>query len=70
MIILPAQKKHAIDQMDEGMDILRTVWCALHARQNLAEAEMDALANTLNTAILVLEPVREAINVAHGESAI
>jgi hypothetical protein len=70
MIVLPEKKIATIDQMDAGMDLLRTVWLALQERGSLDDTMLDAVANTLNDAINTLGPVREAVNKAHGEDRI
>ena len=67
MIISTGENIEAIDQMDHALDELRTVWAALHARDLLTDELMEAATNTLNDAILKLEPVREAVNKAHGD---
>ncbi|AID29566.1 hypothetical protein ACVILI_003448 [Mesorhizobium sp. USDA 4775] len=64
-ITLPGQNIAAIDQMDAGIDLLRTAWLALHSRDLLDDTMTDAIANTLNDAINTLRPVREAVNSAH-----
>ena len=58
----------AIDAMDQGMDLLRVVWLALHSRDLLTEEMIDACANTLNDAVTKLVPVREALHQEHGQS--
>ncbi|MER8844018.1 MULTISPECIES: hypothetical protein [Mesorhizobium] len=69
-ITLPERDIAAIDQMDAGMDLLRTAWLALHTRDLLDDTMTDAIANTLNDAINTLRLVREAVNKAHhGERA-
>jgi len=67
-VTLPETNIAAIDQMDVGLDLLRTEWLALHARPLLTDTMTDAIANTLNDAINTLEAVREAIDKGHGEA--
>lgn len=55
-----------IDQMDGGMDKLRTVWLALQAVGHLDEEALGAISATLDSAIEGLKPVRDAIGAAHG----
>jgi hypothetical protein len=68
--IATIQEPAAIDQMDQGMDTLRTVWVALHSQDLLTDDMVDALASTLENAINTLALVREKVNAAHGDDRI
>jgi hypothetical protein len=66
MIVQATRMVAAIDEMDAGLDKLRTAWLALHARALLTDEAVEAIANILNEAINTLEPVREELNAIHG----
>ncbi|PSJ57403.1 hypothetical protein C7I85_22730 [Mesorhizobium soli] len=59
-----------IDQMDEGMDMLRTCWAALQDMSVLDDKMVLSIRCTLAVAIETLKPVRETVNKAHGEGRI
>lgn len=60
-------KPSLIDQMDAGMDIMRTVRMALMSEW-FDPKELLSIAGTMTRGIEALEPVREAINEEHGKS--
>ncbi|WP_420959323.1 hypothetical protein [Brucella sp. IR073] len=61
-IIIPPKTRAPIDQMDQGMDLLRTVLAALQDQSFLDRTILQALTGVVFTAIETLEPVRAALN--------
>ncbi|WP_378944296.1 hypothetical protein [Mesorhizobium sp. ANAO-SY3R2] len=62
MITLPAKNIAAVDQMDEGMDTLRTCWSALQDMSVLDDEMILSVRCTLAVAIETLKPVRAMLN--------
>jgi hypothetical protein len=66
VMVRAARSVAAIDEMDRGLDKLRTAWLALHARDLLTDEAVEAIADIVNEAINALEPVREELKAIHG----
>lgn len=62
MITLPAKTIAPVDQMDEGMDMLRTCWAGLQDMTILDDKMILSIRCTLDHAIETLQPVRAMLN--------
>ncbi len=67
---VPTPKGQAIDEMDAALDLIRTAELALYADGWVNDDAIEFIRGCLEQGIKRLRPVREAVNVAHGEGRI
>ncbi|WP_273792126.1 hypothetical protein [Brucella anthropi] len=66
-VITPVKSSLPIDQMQMGLDLLRTVHAALQDHTFVDGGILTALSGTMFTALEILEPVRDILNAAERE---
>lgn len=67
---LPRTNAAAIDQIDQSLDMLNVIWCALRSNDDLEDEAVESIANMVALAMRTLKPARAAVNKAHGEGRI
>lgn len=67
-VTIPAKNRLPIDQMEMGLDLLRTVHAGLQDHTFIDRDVLLAFSGTMFVALDVLEPVRDVLNKAHRET--
>ncbi|MGN7960515.1 hypothetical protein [Brucella sp. 22210] len=67
-IYVPAQTRLPVDQMDIGLDLLRTVHAGLQDHTFIDNDTLLALSKTMFVALEALAPVRDVLNKANRET--
>lgn len=69
-ITTPSQTRLPVDQMDMGMDLLRTVHAGMQDHTFLYRDALIALSGTMFVAIDILQPVRDVLNKAERSAPV
>lgn len=70
-LTIPEKQIEVIDQMDEALALLRTAYIAASNPDWTSEDKWwESVTSAIYSGLLMMEPVREAVNSAHREDRI